>query len=136
MAKLKETDKRDVRLGMKDVSNEVHMALYSLQNIHNDGMALGKISELVALITAECGEDAVFNIETSYSDYYGSDTNCEIHWSRKETDEEVEKRIASNAKKRKTAAETRKKAKIKKVADEKAELKRLTAKYPDLNEED
>ncbi len=131
MAKIEETDKLDVRLGKSDVSEDVRRALYTLENIHNEGMTLDKITELVELIKAECGSDAIFEISTSYTDYFGSETEHEIRWSRKETDEEVVKRIEKNKKRKKTAATTRKKTAAKKIVDEKAELVRLQAKYSD-----
>ena len=131
MAKPKATDKLDLKMSMSKASNDVNMAVYSLQRIMH-GISVEDIISAAEIIKAECGERAL--IEVSYDPHWGSDGD--LTWWRKETDEEVEKRIASNEKKRKTAAETRKKAKKEKIETEKAELKRLTAKYPDLIEED
>lgn len=125
MAKQKETDKRTVEMKMDRASNDVNMAVYSLQTLLH-GMTVADIISAVETIKAECGDSSV--VEITSDDYWG--TSSDLTWWREETDEEVEKRIKANEKKRVTTAANRKIVKEKKVKDEKAELKRLQAKYP------
>lgn len=65
------------------------------------------------------------------SDYYGEDCNVyiSVHWSRPETDEEMEKRRKKSERTREIARARRAKEKEKKEAVERATLKRLLDKY-------
>lgn len=125
MARQKATDKQDVKLGINDVSDDVSDALVTLQSIQH-GISIKELLACVETIKAGCGDA---HVEVNHDDYWGS--GSDITWSRKETDDEVVKRIEKNKKRKKTVAATQKKAAAKKIVDEKAELARLQAKYSD-----
>jgi len=129
MAKRNESDKREIKLGVNDLSKDSKEKLYSLTKIisYLDGMKVKDIISVVEFIQAECGEDAVIDVE--YNDYWGS-SEADIKWSRLETDDEVKNRMTKSAKQKKTATANRKLKKAQKVVDDKAELARLRKLYP------
>ena len=124
MAKKNENEKREVKLGLNDLSSEAANALRDLGRIQ-EGMSVEDIINAAEIIKSECGNATV---EATYDDYWGP--NQDITWSRLETDDEVKNRVAKSEKQRKTAARNREKAKLKRIEDDKAELARLKILYP------
>lgn len=130
MAKAKkEHQKIKIVLGMNDLSVETLKAVSGLTELlyGYQKLTVDALLARFAHIKGECGGDAMITL--THDDYYGS--SADILWTRDETDDEFEKRLAKNAKVAETRRKRRAAEKIQKVNDEKAELARLLKKYPE-----
>lgn len=122
MARLKETDKRTVH----------ESKILSVYDFNTD---LKSLSEEIAELRQEYGDNASLSFEYSYGWYDSINIEVELTWERLETDDEVAKRIEKNRKSRETAKKNRVQKKKEDEAKEIADLKELIAKHPELAKE-